>query len=60
MNLVLCPQNNASVTAMQQVFVRIIVDSGIWNVNEDIVPVSGVFRLQGMDEVKANEKRFLR
>ena len=27
---------------------------------EEIVPVSEIFRLQKMDEVKANEKRFLR
>ncbi len=50
----------ACVTAMQKVFAQIISDGGIQNVNADIVPVSEIFRLQNMDEVKANEKRFLR
>ncbi len=50
----------ASVTAMQQVFSTIIADGGILNADEDIVPVSEVFRLQRMDDVKANEKLFLR
>ena len=50
----------ASVTAMQKVFAQIIGDGGIHNVNETIVPVSEIFRLQKMDEVKANEARFLR
>jgi phosphoenolpyruvate phosphomutase len=50
----------ASVTAMQQVFAQIIADGGIHQVDKDIVPVAEIFRLQRMDEVKANEKRFLR
>ncbi len=50
----------ASVTAMQKVFAQIINDGGIHNVNEEIVAVTEIFRLQKMDEVKANEKRFLR
>ena len=50
----------ASVTAMQKVFAQIIADGGIHRVDQDIVPVSEIFRLQKMDEVKANEKRFLR
>ena len=50
----------ASVTAMQKVFAQIIADGGIHQVDKDIVPVSEIFRLQKMDEVKANEKRFLR
>jgi phosphoenolpyruvate phosphomutase len=50
----------ASVTAMQKVFAQIIADGGIHKVDKDIVPVSEIFRLQKMDEVKANEKRFLR
>lgn len=50
----------ASVTAMQQVFKRIIADGGIQNINDDIVPVSEIFRLQKMEEVKENEKRFMR
>ena len=50
----------ASVTAMQKVFAQIIADGGIQNVDADIVAVSEIFRLQKMDEVKENEKRFLR
>jgi phosphoenolpyruvate phosphomutase len=50
----------ASVTAMQKVFAQIIADGGIHQVDNDIVPVAEIFRLQKMDEVKANEKRFLR
>jgi phosphoenolpyruvate phosphomutase len=50
----------ASVTAMQKVFAQIIADGGIQRVDDDIVPVSEIFRLQKMDEVKENEKRFLR
>ncbi|MDP2699759.1 phosphonopyruvate hydrolase [Thalassospira sp.] len=50
----------AAVTGMQQVFARIIKDGGIQNANEDIVPVSEIFRLQRMDQVKENEARFLR
>jgi phosphoenolpyruvate phosphomutase len=50
----------ASVTAMQKVFAQIITDGGIQHANDEIVPVSEIFRLQRMEEVKANEKRFLR
>ncbi len=49
----------ASVTAMQDVFARIIADRGIHNVNKDIIPVEEVFRLQDMDKVKSDEKKFL-
>ncbi|HTZ76299.1 MAG TPA: phosphonopyruvate hydrolase [Stellaceae bacterium] len=50
----------AAVTAMQQVFARIRADGGIQNVSRDIVSVEEIFRLQGMDRVQADEKRFLR
>jgi len=50
----------ASVTAMQKTFAQIILDGGIENANEEIVSVAEIFRLQGMNEVKENEKRFLR
>lgn len=50
----------ACVTAMKDVFARIRKDGGIHNVNKDIVPVEEVFRLQRMDQVKADEKKFLR
>ncbi|MGV6875829.1 phosphonopyruvate hydrolase [Pseudochelatococcus sp. B33] len=49
----------ASVTAMQDVFARIIADRGIHNVNRDIVSVEEIFRLQKMDQVKADENVFL-
>jgi phosphoenolpyruvate phosphomutase len=44
---------------MQDVFARILKDRGIHNVNKDIVPVEEIFRLQNMDQVKADEKQFL-
>ncbi|MBI1779267.1 MAG: phosphonopyruvate hydrolase [Proteobacteria bacterium] len=50
----------AAVTAMQSVFRRIREDGGIKNVHKDIVSVEEIFRLQGMDRVKANEARFLK
>jgi phosphoenolpyruvate phosphomutase len=50
----------AAVTGMQKVFARIIAEGGIESVNDEIVPVSEIFRLQDMDEVKQIEKRFLR
>jgi phosphonopyruvate hydrolase len=50
----------ASVTAMKQIFARIRADGGIQNVDREIVTVDEIFRLQGMDEMKADEKRFLR
>lgn len=50
----------AAVTAMQDVFARIRRDGGIQNVHRDLVSVEEIFRLQRMDRVKADEKRFLR
>ncbi|TBX97273.1 isocitrate lyase/phosphoenolpyruvate mutase family protein [Rhizobium laguerreae] len=50
----------AATTAMQDAFRRIIADGGVQNVHKDIVPVEEIFRLQKMDQVKADEKRFLR
>jgi phosphoenolpyruvate phosphomutase len=50
----------ASVTAMQHVFARIRQDGGIHNVHGDLVSVEEIFRLQGMDRMKADEKRFLK
>lgn len=49
----------AAVTAIQDVFARILRDRGIQNVDQDIVPVAEIFRLQGMDRIKADEDRFL-
>ncbi len=50
----------ASVTAMKDVFARILADGGIHKVNRDIVSVEEIFRLQRMDQVKETEKRFLK
>ncbi|QND69763.1 phosphoenolpyruvate phosphomutase (plasmid) [Mesorhizobium loti] len=50
----------AATTAMQAAFRRIIADGGVQNVHKDIVPVEEIFRLQKMDKVKGDEKRFLR
>ena len=50
----------ASVTAMQDVFARIRHDGGIRHVDRDIVPVSEIVRLQGMDQAAKDEDKFLR
>jgi phosphoenolpyruvate phosphomutase len=50
----------AATTAMQNAFRRIVTDGGVQNVHKDIVSVEEMFRLQGMDIVKAQESRFLR
>jgi phosphoenolpyruvate phosphomutase len=50
----------ASVTAMQRIFAQVRKDGGIRNAHQQVVPVEEIFRLQGMDAVKAAEKKFLR
>lgn len=50
----------AAVTAMQQVFKRIIEDGGIHQADKDLVSVAEIFRLQGMDEIRRLEAAFLR
>ncbi len=50
----------AAVTAMADVFARIRADGGIHKVDGDIVPVSRIFELQRVAEMKAKEKRFLK
>ena len=50
----------AAVAAMQRVFARIRADQGIHTVEAEIAPVTEIFRLQGMDEAKALEARYLR
>lgn len=50
----------AAVTAMQDVFAAIVRDGGIQNVDKRIVSVEEIFRLQDMDQVKIDEKRYLR
>jgi phosphoenolpyruvate phosphomutase len=49
-----------AVTAMQKVFARILADGGIQAVNKEIVSVEEIFRLQRMDQVKADEGKYLR
>jgi len=50
----------AAVTAMQRVFARILRDGGIQNADKEIVSVGEIFRLQRMDQVKADEEKYLR
>ena len=50
----------AATTAMQQVFRQIRTDGGIHNADKAIVSVEEIFRLQGVEEMKAAEKQFLR
>ena len=50
----------AAVTAMKDVFAAILKDGGIQNINKNIVSVEEIFRLRDMDQVKINEKRYLR
>lgn len=49
----------AAITAMQQATKRIFTEENLLNIEEDIVPVSEVFRLQGALELQAAEKRYL-
>ncbi|TCU32829.1 phosphonopyruvate hydrolase [Rhizobium azibense] len=49
----------ATVTAMKDVFVRVRKDGGIHHVNRDLVSVEEIFRLQRMDRVRDDEKKFL-
>src|SRR5690242_12330285 len=50
----------AAVTAMQRIFARIRAEGGILGVDKEIVSVEEIFRLQRMDEVKADEEKYLR
>src|SRR5205823_5996619 len=50
----------AAVTAMKDVFARIVRDRGIHNVDKDIVTVEEIFRLQRMNKMKADEAAYLR
>jgi phosphoenolpyruvate phosphomutase len=45
---------------MQKTFSDIIKNGGIQKVNEEIVSVEEIFRLQRMDRVKAHERAYLR
>ena len=50
----------AAVTAMADVFARIRADGGIQNVDGDIVPVTRIFELQRVAQMKEREKRYLK
>jgi phosphoenolpyruvate phosphomutase len=50
----------ASIRNMEATFNKIKKDGGIYDIDEFIVPISTVFDLQGIPELKANEKKFLR
>jgi len=45
---------------MENVFAQIRSDGGIGNVDKEIVPVTRIFELQRVADMKAQEKRFLR
>ena len=49
-----------AVTAMQAAFAQILREQGIHNLDRSIVPVEEIFRLQRMDRIREDEKRFLR
>jgi phosphoenolpyruvate phosphomutase len=50
----------ASVTAMKDIFSRIRADGGIHNVNNDIVGVEEIFRLQRMTKMQDDEATYVR
>ena len=50
----------AAVTAIQDVYRRILAEGGIQEVDKDIVPVGEIFRLQDMDEVRDVQRRYLK
>lgn len=50
----------AAVTGMERVLAQIRKDRGIQNVDKEIVPVTRIFDLQGVPDMKAREKRYLR
>ena len=50
----------AAIRAMEDVFSKIKDDRGIYDLNEFMDPVSHVFEIQGVQELKENEKIFLR
>ena len=50
----------AAVTGMERVFAQIRRDRGIANADGEIVPVTHIFDLQGVSDMKAREKKYLR
>ena len=49
----------AAIVAMREVLVRMAETGKVSSVERDIVPLEEVYRLVGVPELKANEKRFL-
>lgn len=49
----------ASVAALQQTAAMIAADRGLWRVEDDIVSVKEIFRLQDVDELADAEARYL-
>lgn len=49
----------AAAAAMQRVTQRIFFDQSLHNVEDEIAPVGEIFRLQGADELKEAEKKYL-
>jgi phosphoenolpyruvate phosphomutase len=50
----------AAVRAIEELFTKIRVDGGIHNIDNFLVPVSHIFELQGVSEMKTYERKFLR
>ncbi|PLP60841.1 phosphoenolpyruvate phosphomutase [Mesorhizobium loti] len=50
----------AAAMAMKETFLRVIADDGVQRVHRDLLPVEDVFQLQGMDNVRSDEQRYLR
>ncbi|MFD9900314.1 isocitrate lyase/phosphoenolpyruvate mutase family protein [Mesorhizobium sp. NPDC059025] len=50
----------AAATAMKETFLRVIADGGVQQVHRDLLPVEDVFHLQGMENVRSDERRYLR
>jgi len=48
-----------AISAIQQTAKKIFANRNIYCVEDDIVPVSEIFRLQGADELKEAEKKYL-
>lgn len=49
----------SSVTAMQKISKKIFTDQSLINIENNIVPVSEIFRLQGAQELKEAEQKYL-
>jgi phosphoenolpyruvate phosphomutase len=60
-NLVIWANHNlrGSITAMQKICRQIAKDQSLINVEDKIIPVAEVFRLQGADELQEAEKKYL-